>query len=73
MRAGLVVQAGRPDRLERLCRYTLRLPLAHERLHMTGEGRSGSLRHRWADGTTHLRFDPLELLERLAVLTPRRA
>src|SRR5437667_12695893 len=29
------------------------------------------LRHRWADGTTHLRFDPLELLERLAVLTPR--
>ena len=27
--------------------------------------------HRWADGTTHLRFDPLELLERLAVLTPR--
>src|SRR5207244_10855581 len=30
-----------------------------------------TLRHRWADGTTHLRFDPLELLERLAVLTPR--
>jgi hypothetical protein len=30
-----------------------------------------ALRHRWADGTTHLRFDPLELLERLAVLTPR--
>ena len=29
------------------------------------------LRHRWADGTTHLRFDPLELLERLAALTPR--
>ena len=25
-----------------------------------------------ADGTTHLRFDPLELLERLAVLTPRK-
>jgi hypothetical protein len=30
-----------------------------------------TLRRRWADGTTHLRFDPLELLERLAVLTPR--
>ena len=29
------------------------------------------MRHRWADGTTHLRFDPLEVLERLAVLTPR--
>ena len=29
------------------------------------------LRHRWTDGTTHLIFDPLELLERLAALTPR--
>ena len=31
-----------------------------------------TLRHRRADGTTHLRFDPLELLEQLVVLTPRR-
>lgn len=30
-----------------------------------------TLQHRWADETTHLRFDPLELLERLALLTPR--
>ena len=29
------------------------------------------LRHPWSDGTTHLLFDPVELLERLAVLTPR--
>jgi hypothetical protein len=29
------------------------------------------LRHQWADGTTHLTFEPLELLERLAALTPR--
>jgi len=28
------------------------------------------LRHRWADGTTRLVFEPLELLERLAALTP---
>src|SRR5712664_4087365 len=33
--------------------------------------RRTALPHRWADGTTHLRFDPLGLLERLAVLTPR--
>ena len=38
VRAGLVIQAGQRDRLERLCWYTLRLPLAQERLHMTGEG-----------------------------------
>ena len=29
------------------------------------------LKHPWSDGTTHLLFDPVELLERLAVLTPR--
>lgn len=29
------------------------------------------LRRRWTDGTTHLVLDPVELLERLAALTPR--
>jgi hypothetical protein len=60
LHAGLIVRAGRRDRLERLCRYTLRPPLAQERLHRTGDGEIWlALRHRWADGTTHLRFDPL--------------
>jgi hypothetical protein len=30
-----------------------------------------ALRHRWADETTQLRFDPIALLERLATLPPR--
>lgn len=34
-------------------------------------GRSLELRRRWTDGTTHWVFDPVELLERLAALTPR--
>ena len=39
---------------------------------MDGEGAVWlTLRHRRSDGTTHLKFKPLELLERLAVLTPR--
>jgi hypothetical protein len=72
LHAGLVTRAGQRDRLERLCRYALRPPLAQDRLHVSDEGEIWlTLRHRWADGTTHLRFDPLELLERLAVLTPR--
>ena len=29
------------------------------------------LRHRWTDGTTQLLFEPVELQERLAALTPR--
>jgi len=28
------------------------------------------LRHRWRDGTTHVAFEPLELIDRLAALVP---
>ena len=69
--AGVLVPAGDRSRLERVCRYALRPPVAHERIGLTDEGQVRlALRHRW-DGTTHLVFDPIELLERLAALTPR--
>jgi hypothetical protein len=54
------------------CRYALRPPVTHERIRLTEQGQVLlELRHRWADGTTHLLFGPVELLERLAALTPR--
>ena len=72
LHAGVVAPAGHRHRLERLCRYGLRSPVAEEPLQMTPDGQVLlRLRHRWADGTTHLLFEPTELLERLAVLTPR--
>lgn len=72
LHAGIVARAGHRERLERLCRYALRPPVAQDRLHLTGDGQVWlALRHGWTDGTTHLRFDPIELLERLAALTPR--
>ncbi|MBI2188899.1 MAG: transposase [Acidobacteria bacterium] len=72
LHAGVVVPPRDRARLERLCRYALRPPIAQERLHLTSEGQVVlDLRHRWADGTTYLVFEPLELLERLAALTPR--
>jgi Putative transposase/Transposase zinc-binding domain len=72
LHAGIVVRPGDRERLERLCRYTLRPPLAQARLRVGAEGQVWlTLRHRWADGTTHLRFDHVALLERLAVLVPR--
>jgi hypothetical protein len=50
----------------------LRPPIAQDRLRLTGDGQIVlQLRRRWSDGTTHLLFDPIELLERLAALTPR--
>jgi hypothetical protein len=72
LHADLVVPAGQRERLERVCRYVLRPPVAIDRLHLTEDGRVRlSLRHPWSDGTTDLVFTPLELLERLAVLVPR--
>ena len=38
LHAGLVTRAGERDRLERLCRYALRPPLAQDRLHVSDEG-----------------------------------
>ena len=58
--------------LERLCRYILRPPFAQERLRRRGDGRVAlELKQAWHDGTRELVFEPLELLERLAAMTPR--
>jgi hypothetical protein len=58
--------------LERLCRYVLRPPVTGDRLSVAADGRVVlRLRHRWADGTTHLAFEPTAFLERRAVLVPR--
>jgi hypothetical protein len=43
-----------------------------ERLAVAADGRVVlRLRHPWADGTTHVAFEPTAFLERLAVLVPR--
>ena len=72
LHAGLVVPAGQRERLERVCRYVLRPPVAGERLSLTSAGQVLlQFRQPWRDGTTHLAFDPVEFLGRLAVLVPR--
>jgi hypothetical protein len=70
LHAGLVVPAR--DRLERICRYALRPPIAEDRIRLTEAGHVRlQFRRRWSDGTSYVRFDPVELLERLAAITPR--
>ena len=72
LHANVVAPAGDRVRRERLCRYALRAPVAQDRLSVTGDGEVLlQLRRPWTDGTTHLLFGPVELLERLAALTPR--
>ena len=47
-------------------------PFAQERLRLRSDGRIAlELKTAWHDGTRELVFEPLELLERLAAMTPR--
>ena len=55
--------------MEKLCRYAA--PVATERLSLLPDGRLlYRLRHRRRDGTTHVVFEPLELVEKLVALVP---
>jgi len=72
LHAAVCVPARDRKRLERLCRYAARPPLATERLSRREDGKLVyRLRHRWRDGTTHMLFDGVELVEKLAALVPR--
>ena len=56
---------------ENLCRYVARPAVATERLSRLPDGRLlYRLRHRWRDGTTHVAFEPLEFVAKLAALVP---
>jgi hypothetical protein len=71
LHAGVAVPANDRRRLERLCRYAGRPPVATGRLSEMADGRLlYELRHHWKDGTTHVAFEPLELIDRLAALVP---
>jgi hypothetical protein len=71
LHANVAVPARDRQRLERLCRYVARPPVATERLSRLEDGRLFyRLKHRWRDGTTHVVFEPQELVEKLAALVP---
>ncbi len=67
LHANVAVPARDRRRLERLARYVARPPVSTQRLSRLDDGRLlYRLKHRWRDGTTHVVFEPLELLEKLA-------
>ena len=69
--AGVCVPARDRMRLERLARYAGRPPVATERMSLLPDGRVlYRLKHRWRDGTSHMIYEPLELVEKLAALVP---
>jgi|GEM_PF-639569 len=72
LHAGVVVPAGDRARLEHLCRYVMRPPIAQDSVSLAPDGRVRlALRRPWRDGTRALLFDPLDFLGRLAALTPK--
>jgi hypothetical protein len=69
--ADVCIPAHDRIRLERICRYAGRPPLATQRLSLLPDGRLlYRLKRRWRDGTSHVIFEPLELIEKLAALVP---
>ncbi|MBK6451338.1 MAG: transposase [Steroidobacteraceae bacterium] len=59
------------EKLERLCRYVSRPPMACERLALSASGHVRyTLKTPYRDGTTHIVLEPLDLMARLAVLVP---
>jgi len=72
LHAGVAAQAWERDKLERLCRYISRSPVSEKRLSLTS---AGNIRYRlktpYNDGTTHVIFEPLDFISKLASLVPK--
>jgi hypothetical protein len=72
LHAGVVAQAHQRDKLERLCRYIARPAVSEKRLSLLDDGRIRyELKTPYRDGTTHVIFEPLDFLARLAALVPK--
>ena len=60
------------DKLERLCRYMTRPPVADKRLSLAPEGNIRyALKTPYRNGTTHVILEPMDFMARLAALVPR--
>jgi hypothetical protein len=72
LHAGVAAARHERRKLERLCRYITRPAIAEPRLSLTS---SGNVRYQlktpYRDGTTHVMFEPLDFMARLAALVPR--
>jgi hypothetical protein len=72
LHAGVSARADERKKLERLCRYISRPAIAEKRLSLTPNGNIRyQLKTPYRDGTTHVIFEPLDFMARLAALIPR--
>ncbi len=72
LHAGVAAKADERKKLERLCRYVSRPAVSEKRLSLTSNGNIRyQLKTPYRDGTTHVIFEPLDFMARLAALIPR--
>jgi hypothetical protein len=71
LHAGVAAKSSERDKLERLCRYITRPPVSTQRLSLTGQGDIRyELKTPYRNGTTHVIFQPLDFMSKLAALVP---
>jgi hypothetical protein len=71
LHAGVDIAPHEREKLERLCRYVSRPPVAVDRMVLTASGQvRHTLKRPYRGGTTHIVLEPLDLMARLAALVP---
>jgi hypothetical protein len=71
LHAGVSANAWQRAKLERLCRYIARPAIAVHRLSLTPEGNVRyELKTPYRNGTTHMVFEPLDFISKLAAFIP---
>jgi hypothetical protein len=72
LHAGVAARADERKKLERLCRYISRPTVSEKRLSLTPNGNIRyQLKIPYRDGSTHVIFEPLDFIARLAALVPK--
>jgi len=72
LHAGVAARAHERQKIERLCRYISRPAVSEKRLSLTPNGNIRyQLKTPYRDGTTHVIFEPLDFIARLAALVPK--
>ena len=70
--SGVSAKSHQRDKVERLCRYIARPAVSTHRLERLPDGSiSYELKTPYRNGTTHVIFEPLDFIARLAALVPK--
>jgi len=71
LHAGVAAEAHESQKLERLCRYIARPAISEKRLSISPQGKLRyQLKTPWRNGTTHVDFEPVELIAHIPVRHP---